>query len=283
MESNTSSYSLSTQVPSIPNQLAHGISSNTNYNVIDITETSALIWETKVHSETKTFNFKFDANTTFNETLVPSCSVDNTITFTFNVTSADGQAIPDWIKFNDTDFTLTGSIPESYEDQTYSLNLISNWTELPLGETSQSIVIEVKGLPSPITTAAKVTIGVAQGQVAAGGVLAGINSLANGSSLTTLWAIIEQLQMVILLLLIDDYTPEDINEYLGGVGFVMLNFKFIPAADIPYVDIPTDWMTFGDPFDKIEKLGFNSISTFVNNVSLLLSFILLFIVHMLLK
>ena len=283
MESNTSSYSLSSQVPTLtgPSAVAH--TPFTNSAVTSLFVTPTIIWETKVHSETQSFNFKFDANTTFNETLVPSCSIDNTITFTFNVTSANGQAIPDWIEFNDTDFTLTGSIPESYEDQTYSLNLISNWTELPLGETSQSIVIEVKGLPSPITTAAKVTIGVAQGQVAAGGVLAGINSLANGSSLTTLWAIIEQLQMVILLLLIDDYTPEDINEYLGGVGFVMLNFKFIPAADIPYVDIPTDWMTFGDPFDKIEKLGFNSISTFVNNVSLFLSFIVLFIVHMLLK
>ena len=63
----------------------------------------------------------------------------------------------------------------------------------------------------------------------------------------------------------------------------MFNFNFIPVTDIPYVDIPTDWMTFGDPFDKVEKLGFNSISTFVNNVSLLLSFIVIFIIHMLLK
>ena len=283
MESNTSSYSLSTQVPTLTGPSGLPLEPHANSPISGLIDTPAVVWETKVYEETRSFSFNFDANTTFNETLVPSCSIDGTITFTFNIISADGQNIPNWIKFNDTDFTLTGSIPESYEDQTYSLNLISNWTEQPVGVTSQSITIEVKSLPSPVTAAAKVAVGVAQGQTAAGGVLAGINSILNGSSPTSLWAIVDQLQMVILLLLIDDYTPEDINEYLGGVGFVMFNFNFIPVTDIPYVDIPTDWMTFGDPFDKVEKLGFNSISTFVNNVSLLLSFIVIFIIHMLLK
>ena len=63
----------------------------------------------------------------------------------------------------------------------------------------------------------------------------------------------------------------------------MCNFNFISVEDAPGISVSTDWMTFGEPFDKVEKLGFDSLSTFVNNISLFLSFIGLFALHMTLK
>ena len=283
MELKTSSYTFTGQSASFGATTNPTLSPIGTLTVDNTLVSAVLVWETNVYEEAKTFEYEYKSNTTFQETLVSSCSVDGAVPIDYNITSADDQFVPDWINFNDTDLIISGTTPETLEDTTYNLNLFSNWTVQPLGNTNQSITIKIKGTKIPVTTSGKVAVAATHAQTAAVGAISVISSVLNGSAPTALWAIIQQLQMVILILLIDDYTPEDIDNYLEGVGFVMFNFNFIPATDIPFVDIPTDWMTFGDPFDKVEKLGFDSISTFVNNVSLLLSFILLFTIHMLLK
>jgi len=62
-----------------------------------------------------------------------------------------------------------------------------------------------------------------------------------------------------------------------------MNLDFIPVVDIPFVDIPVDWMEFDQPLEKLEKLGFDSRSTFVNNVSLIVSFIGVILLHIFIK
>jgi len=105
----------------------------------------------------------------------------------------------------------------------------------------------------------------------------------NGSPPVSLWFILNQLQMTILVLLIDDFTPDDINEYLEGLGFVMFNFNFIPFKQLPGLNLPTDWMDFAQPNEKIEALGLESGSTLVNNISLISTFLITAAIHLTLK
>jgi len=283
MESQTASYTLTTKSLSLSNDVNPAFIDRGPYSMTDNNRTVTVVWGRNIFEETQNFTFNFEANTTFKEILVPSCSVDDTVDFSFTIASTDGQAIPDWIEFNETDLTLSGTTPELDYDETFSYHLFSNWTDIPFPNTTQTITIEVKGLVLPATTAGAVAVAATQGQTAAIGALSFGTSVLNGSPPITLWAIISQLQIIILMLLIDDYTPEDINQYIEGVGFIMCNFNFIPFNKAPGISVSTEWMTFGDPFGKIKKLGFNSLSTFVNNISLLISFIILFTLHMILK
>lgn len=75
------------------------------------------------------------------------------------------------------------------------------------------------------------------------------------------------------MMIIDDHIPSDVTEFSEGTSFAMFNFDFIPAAEIPFIDIPVDWLNFGDPDEQIQSLGFESTSTFVNNFSLVVTFI----------
>ena len=221
MEIQTASYTLTTKSASLSNDVNSVFIDEGPYSMSTNNRTVTVVWGKNIFEQTQNFTFKFEANTIFKETLVPSCSVDDTVDFSFTVTSADGQEIPDWIQFNDTDLTLSGTTPELDFDETFSLHLFSNWTDIPFPNTTQVITIEVKGLVLSATTAGAVAVVATQGQTAAIGALSLAASVLNGSSPITLWAIISQLQIIILMLLIDDYTPEDINKYIEGVGFIM--------------------------------------------------------------
>lgn len=56
---------------------------------------------------------------------------------------------------------------------------------------------------------------------------------------------------------------------------IIFNLDFLPVIHLPGIEVPTDWMDFGETSKKLEKLGFNSKSTFVNNVAPFLTLILL--------
>jgi len=283
MEIQTSSYTFTSESTSLSSIYDPNIFDNGPYSIYSNGRTVTVEWGRKIFKETRNFTYKFDPNTIFKETLVPSCSVDNTIDFNFTVTTLEGQAIPGWIQFNSSAFTLSGTTPELKYGETYSFQLISNWTEIPFTYTNQTITIEVEGLILPATTAGTIAIATIQGQIAVVGLLSIVTSVLNESSPTSFWAIVNQLQVILLMLLIDDYTPEDINKYIEELGFMMFNFNFLPFEETPGISIATDWLEFGEPFDKVEKLGLDSLSTFINNISLIITFIGLFILHMTLK
>jgi hypothetical protein len=136
--------------------------------------------------------------------------------------------------------------------------------------------------PEP-TEAGVVATTSAQAGVAAVAGLATVSSVLSGTPPTSLWAIMQQLQMVIVLVMVDSYTPEDVDTYLEGVSFAMFNFNFIPIVDIPLVDVPVEWMESAQPFDKLETLGLESRSTFVNNISFLFTMVFLAVGHLSLK
>lgn len=122
-----------------------------------------------------------------------------------------------------------------------------------------------------------------QTAVAVGVGTSAATSAMNTSSPTTVWAICNQLQLLILFLLVDTYIPDDVKGLIEGQDFALFNFDFIPAADIPYINIPTEWMDFEQTDINLEKVGVNSRSTFTNIFSLLLTIIFLIVTHITVK
>jgi len=100
---------------------------------------------------------------------------------------------------------------------------------------------------------------------AAAGIGASIlSSAVSGSPPTGVWAIVHQLQFILLLLMVDDYTPDEIDAYIEAQSTAMFSFDFIPFVAMPGFSIPVEWMDFQQPNAKLELLEVGSRSTFTN-------------------
>lgn len=110
-----------------------------------------------------------------------------------------------------------------------------------------------------------------------------VTSTLNTSSPSSAWSVFNQLQLLILFLLVDTYIPVDVRGYIEGQDFALFNFDFIPAVDIPYINVPAEWMDFEQPDVNLAKVGVNSGSTFTNVFSLLLTIVILVAFHIVVK
>ena len=276
----THTYGSQTAVIGTPFTASYVISGNNALLPIVLTPTT--VFKSKVFKVNGTNTFALNATDSFSISLNTSCSLDGSVVFSHALSQFNNTEVPSWVKLNGVEGTLSGKIPRFEVNQTFSFYVNTSWTDIPAGSSSQLVRFDVKGQPTVII-ATKMAIAAGSAQVA-GAVGIGITaSILSGAPPMSLWTIMQQLQMVILLLLIDNHTPEDVDEYLGGMSFIMFNFNFIPIKSLPYVDVPTNWMEFGQPLDKLQTLGLESRSTFVNNISLLFTFLLTMTVHIFLK
>lgn len=97
-------------------------------------------------------------------------------------------------------------------------------------------------------------------------------AILSGAPPTGIWAIFHQLQFAILLLMIDSYTPNDINDFLRNQEFALLNFNFIPYDKLPIFEIPMSWTNTPQTNEKLSMLGLESQSTFTNHFFILFAF-----------
>ena len=82
------------------------------------------------------------------------------------------------------------------------------------------------------------------------------------SSLQSLWAIVNIIQLTMLLPLTMAFIPDIVVQYLIGMSFINFNFDFIPLRDIPVVvDINFE---LNEGF--VSDMGLKSASTFVNHI-----------------
>lgn len=120
------------------------------------------------------------------------------------------------------------------------------------------------------TTVGAVTTAVTQSSVGVGTTMVVGNLVTTGTPPSALWLMLQQLQMVNIILIIDYFTPEDLNYYLEGTSFAMFNFNFIPVTEFPGIKIPLYSFEFPQLIVKLEFFGFESRSTLYNNISLIL-------------
>ena len=110
-------------------------------------------------------------------------------------------------------------------------------------------------------------------------VISWLNSIINGSSHASMWFIINQFQMFMLLLLTGAYIPKIVRQYLSDMNFVLFNFNFIPFNKIPIIHSFYLWMKFDHNNDVFKVIGVDDGSTVVNNISTIAILILLAIIH----
>jgi len=190
---------------------------------------------------------------------------------THSLSANSANPLPNWVSI-DQDSKLTVNSPDLKANETFFFNVD---TLVDFDSQTYTQIVELLVFPSidkgENTTKSKNNL---KKEDAEGGVLvsqAGIAVVAAGtiatsvfglSSLQSLWAIVNIIQLTMLLPLTLAFIPDIVVQYLIGMSFVNFNFDAIPLRDFPViVDI-----NFEVNEGFVSDMGLKSASTFVNHI-----------------
>lgn len=77
-----------------------------------------------------------------------------------------------------------------------------------------------------------------------------VASSFNAGSPNSVFALINQLQLIIVLMVIDTTIPHSVRQYIASYDFVLLDFDFVPLSR---------WPVFNEPVEYMDDKGPNEI------------------------
>lgn len=104
----------------------------------------------------------------------------------------------------------------------------------------------------------------------AGATFASLNAIITLSSPAALWAMANQLQLLLLLALTKSSLPDDVINFITGNNFASFSFNFLPIQSLPLFGSPSKWNEDEQKNANLSKIGVENFSSFTNNYSFLL-------------
>lgn len=111
-----------------------------------------------------------------------------------------------------------------------------------------------------------------------------MNIASSSISLTSpqsLWLIIGQFQLLMLLLISEAFIPRDIADYIMGMDYTMFSFGFINVKDWQLISNPIKHLSYPQSSYSLYFIGLESGSGLVNILSLLFTILLITLLHLL--
>jgi hypothetical protein len=117
--------------------------------------------------------------------------------------------------------------------------------------------------------------------VALVGIVASLGvSVISMSSPQTMFSIINQFQMFILLPMIGAYMPPRVIQVLLGMNISMFSFSFIPLEKIPLISELINFIDYDQNDEYFDTIGLTSGSALLNSMGLMLVFGLFTLYHL---
>jgi len=110
----------------------------------------------------------------------------------------------------------------------------------------------------------------------------GINLASSLLSLTSpqsIWLIIGQFQLLMLLLLTGAYIPKFVADYLAGMDYTLFSFSFLKTDKWNFLLYFKSWFDYKQENVMLDFIGIKSGSTLINNLSLIFMFIIMMLLH----
>lgn len=108
-----------------------------------------------------------------------------------------------------------------------------------------------------------------------------IMNYMNLSSIAVIWAILNQVRSLALLMLTGSYVPKDIEDYLKGVKVFNFGYSSITLTDLPGIKKGVDWLDYEQDDEVMKALGYDSGSSLLNNFKFVLMFSFVIMAHVL--
>jgi hypothetical protein len=113
----------------------------------------------------------------------------------------------------------------------------------------------------------------------AGAAFAALSSIVTLSSPAALWAMANQLQLLLLLALTKSSLPDEVLVFITGSNFGSFSLDFLPIDKIPLVKSPIESLEEDQKDTHLSDIGVENISSFANNYNFLLFIILVVVLH----
>lgn len=94
-----------------------------------------------------------------------------------------------------------------------------------------------------------------------------VSSMMTFSSPQAIWTMANVYQLLMILPLTRIYMPKDVIDFITGMKISTFNFKFIPTQHIPFVNSVLDNLDFAQSDEYLGRIGLESGSSIVNNIS----------------
>jgi hypothetical protein len=208
-----------------------------------------------------------------------TCSTTG-VAVSYTLSQYNSEPVPIWATIDSSTGVLAGTAPEVNSSTSYSMYIDSTSSEFT-GASQKILIIKVEPEEASdfgqfIVTATTILT------------IIGISANILGSSLSRnspvgLWALIDQIQLLILLMTIDDHVPVEVEYYLSENSFAIFNFGFIPILKLPFLSHFLDWFDDEESDEIAVKLGMDYKSTLLNHFSLLIILTIAFLLSLIIR
>ena len=107
-----------------------------------------------------------------------------------------------------------------------------------------------------------------------------LSNVINSSSISSLWSLLNQLQLLFLLLITGAFIPEDVKTVILGQKFAISPFSYIPLQDIKFYKSALTKFNFNLSNSEFGQFGVESGSSIYNICSFFITLILIILLHL---
>jgi hypothetical protein len=105
----------------------------------------------------------------------------------------------------------------------------------------------------------------------------------SGAYPTGIWAIVEQIQLIILVISKEVFIPVDVDYYLKGNIELLFNFASIPVLEVPFFAEVSEWLDLEQNVSAASELELESRSTFKNHFTMIMIILLVSLCYLITK
>jgi hypothetical protein len=199
----------------------------------------------------------------------------------YTLSNYGNEIVPSWVQIDSSTGVVSGNAPDDKKDTSYKMYISSTSPEF--SNTSLKLLI-LENIPEDeLSVPDQVKVSTAGSLTAVGVTLGACTSVMTGASLSSVWAILEEIQLLILVMSLENHIPDVVESYLGGNTLLMFTLNFIPTVDIPGIGYFPRWTDAEQKVTAAKNMGLKSGSTFTNHFTLLLTIMIAIIIWVIAK
>ena len=209
-----------------------------------------------------------------------SCSLSSSTSIVFSLGSFNSEVVPSWVAVDVNTGLLTITSPEVEQDTNYSfyVNAMITGVSKQIQKLIKLTVTNWDTWGSQITKDLSVTT---QYIIWATVTITSITSMLNVTSGSSLWLMINQVQLFFLLLLTRAYIPDDIKLVITGLKFTLNLPSYLKIDTISTFNSVIDNFNFELSNYSLSNVGVSSDSSVYNTAPFFTSILIVIVLHLL--
>ena len=208
-----------------------------------------------------------------------SCSLSSSTSIVFSLGSFNSEIVPSWVAVDANTGLLTITSPEVEQDTNYSFYVNAMITGLTL-QTQKQVKLIVKDWSTWGSQTAKTLSIITQSIVGAVMVVSVISIMLNVSSGSSIWLLIDEVQLLFLLLLTRAYIPDDVKLVITGLKFALNPPFYFPFNTMSAYNTIINNFNFELSNYSLSYVGVSSDSSVYNTAPFFVSLLIVIFCHL---